>query len=122
MTPLYFLAALALLLDAPTRVSAACECTGKNTGLDTASIGLPSEWGTGCKAWFDGDCVADESETGHPCGTRVAPWTCDKIWPDVDQHGTWCCDAWCYIDPAECSEPTDTYYPTFQKQTPGTKR
>ena len=63
-TMLYFLAALALLLHSPALVAAACTCTGKNTGLDTASVGLPAEWGTGCKAWVRSIGKADTEWVG----------------------------------------------------------
>jgi len=104
---------LLFIVTALPLVHAKCQCTSSNAGLDTAAAGLPAEWGTRCAAWFDGDCSA------HTCGTRVAPWVCDKIWPDVDV-GPWCCDAWCYIDPDTCDDGS-RFYPTFQKMNPGSK-
>ena len=74
---------LLLLVHSTSANPAGCECTGVNTGINTATYG--SNYGTSCAAWEDG-------------GNFTSAPSCDT-YSDV---GTWCCRPWCYINPATC--------------------
>jgi len=97
-----------------------CECIGKDkagelikkgTKATLGSVG--ADFGSYCAAWEDGACLAANScdaGPGHSCGTDKE---CKALWSpqynfDVDQ--TWCCDAWCYVDPITCTEDLQRKY------------
>eukprot|EP01051_Picozoa_sp_SAG22_P003924 SAG22_NODE_201_length_15391_cov_7.662176_1_plen_570_part_00 len=85
---------LRLLLLRPVAVLAQpCRCTGATWPSELlTSLGLPTDYGTSCHAWEDGNCSA------HSCGAKTH---CDTMWPGVSL-GTWCCRSWCYVDPETC--------------------
>ena len=73
---------------------------------------LGSEFGSYCAAWEDGACSSESCESragpGHTCGTLKE---CKALWPEdsrglvnFDESQSWCCDAWCYVDPKTCTD------------------
>eukprot|EP00929_Paragymnodinium_shiwhaense_P090646 TRINITY_DN50808_c0_g1_i2.p1 TRINITY_DN50808_c0_g1~~TRINITY_DN50808_c0_g1_i2.p1 ORF type:complete len:436 (+),score=40.97 TRINITY_DN50808_c0_g1_i2:60-1310(+) len=80
-------------------VSAAsgCRCTGVNLGVDTSKYG--SDYGTSCAAWEDGEF--------YKANTR----SCKTY--DAGDAGTWCCRAWCYVDPSTCDGLKTPYFSSF---------
>ena len=97
-----------------------CECIGKPRALallgkstqhDIAKFG--EEYGSYCAAWEDGKCSSESCagavQIGHTCGTSKG---CNDLWPssNFDTSQSWCCDAWCYVDPATCTQEVADKY------------
>ena len=73
---------------------ASCACTGDNTGIEASRYG--SDYGTSCKAWEDGG----EFTQAPSCAT-------------FSQTGTWCCRAWCYVDPTRCDGTRTPFFASY---------
>jgi len=66
------------------------------------------DYGSYCAAWEDGACADASSEScssgpGHTCGTLTG---CKEMWEadyDFSKDQKWCCDSWCYVNPATCT-------------------
>ena len=54
------------------------------------------EYGTSCKAWEDGG----EFTQAPSCAT-------------FSQTGTWCCRAWCYVDPTRCDGTRTPFFASY---------
>ncbi|EKX34936.1 hypothetical protein GUITHDRAFT_118870 [Guillardia theta CCMP2712] len=81
------------ILISCTSKSPSCPCTGQTWASQTLlSLGVQTNYGSYCAAWEDGDCAS------HACGEKK---TCVQMWPE-SAPGTWCCEAWCYVDPNTC--------------------
>ena len=76
------------------REYASCECTGLNPGIDGAKYG--ADYGKSCKAWED----EGEFTSAPSCNT-------------FSSTGTWCCRAWCYIDPMRCHGTTTPFFASY---------
>ena len=104
-------------------VPVGCECLGKDRVLalletvpskhDVASFG--DTYGSYCAAWEDGACSPDNAgpfSAGpkHTCGTLTG---CSDLWAtdyDFSLNQPWCCDSWCYVDVATCTEEVQEEY------------
>mmetsp|Transcript_89831 Transcript_89831/g.131510 ORF Transcript_89831/g.131510 Transcript_89831/m.131510 type:complete len:355 (-) Transcript_89831:107-1171(-) len=90
-----------------------CECTGNNSALGQNEIEIHGEdYGKWCAAWEDDVCTP--SATGgpeHTCKGSNAT-DCAMHWPayDFSVSQSWCCDAWCYIDPITCTPEIKAKY------------
>ena len=93
-TPMLFLLATSASATNP----AGCECTGVNTGINTATYG--ADYGTRCAAWEDGS-------------SNMAPSAVSCNDPSFTNTGKWCCRPWCYVNPATCNGAVTPYYASF---------
>ena len=73
------------------------------------------DYGSYCAAWEDGACADASSEScssgpGHTCGTLTG---CKEMWEadyDFSKDQKWCCDSWCYVNPATCTQQIANQY------------